>query len=64
MSGIFPAKSLAELGCSYTVQADSISLVGENVKVPMLCMKVGRAAILFPLNYQAISGLRIELAKL
>jgi hypothetical protein len=64
MSGIYPAKTLEELGCSYTLVADSLSLVGEDIKKPMLCMKVGRAAVLFTLNQQTIAGLRIELSKL
>ena len=64
MSGVYPARTLEELGCSYSLEADSFSLVGEDIKRPMLCMKVGRAAILFKLNQQTIAGLRVELAKL
>jgi len=64
MSGLFPAKSLVELGCTYTMMADSLSMVTAPEGGPLLCMKCGRAAILFKLEQQTIAGLRSELAKL
>jgi hypothetical protein len=64
MSGMYPAKTLEELGCSYTLVADSLSMVNAAEGGPLLCMKVGRAAVLFKLTPQTITGLRVELAKL
>ena len=64
MNDIPIKNNLADLGCTYTLTADSLSLVGEDGITQYLCMKVGRAAVMFKLSAPNIASLRLALSKL